>query len=97
MKENCTQSWWCTVSPVSEYLQPLLSSRPHYHTSSVMISKADLSLVPSMCFTQEVASDSTWITIAAWIRGFPQIMIVENAESTESSITFIAHFIKVEV
>ena len=44
-----------------------------------------------MCFTQEVASDSTQIIVAAWIQGFPQIMIVENAESTESAITFTAH------
>ena len=42
-------------------------------------------------FTQEVASDSTQITVAAWIRGFPQIMIVENTESIESAITFTAH------
>ena len=42
-------------------------------------------------FTHEVASDSTQITVAPWIQGFPQIMIVENAESTESAITFIAH------
>ena len=44
-----------------------------------------------MCFTQEVASDPTQITVAAWIQGFPQIMIVENAESTESAITFTTH------
>ena len=42
-------------------------------------------------FTQEVASNSTQITVVAWIRGFPQIMIVENVESTESAITFTAH------
>ena len=50
MKENFTQSWGCTVSPVSEYLQPLLSSRPLHPPSSARISMADLSLVHSMCF-----------------------------------------------
>ena len=48
-------------------------------------------LVPSMCFTQDVASDSTQITVVAWIRVFPQIMIVENAELIESAITFTSH------
>ena len=42
-------------------------------------------------FTQEVASDSTQIIVAAWIQGFPQIMIVTNIESTEPTITFTSH------
>ena len=44
-----------------------------------------------MCFSQEVASDSTQITVAAWIQGLPQIMIVKNVELTESAIAFTAH------
>ena len=50
MKENCTPSWWCTIFPVGVYLQLLLTSRPRYYPSSAMISKADLFLVPFMCF-----------------------------------------------
>ena len=42
-------------------------------------------------FTHGVASESTQITVAAWIQGFPQIMIIENTEPTESAITFTAH------
>ena len=42
-------------------------------------------------FTQEVAADPTQITVAAWIQGSPQIMIVENTESTVLAITFTAH------
>ena len=42
-------------------------------------------------FTDEVASDPTQITVASWIQGFPQMTIVENAESIESAITFTAH------
>jgi len=42
-------------------------------------------------FTHEFAANPTQITIAAWIQGFPQMMIVENAESTESAITSTAH------
>ena len=33
---------------------------------------ADMSLLPYMCFTQEVASDSTQITIATWIQRLPK-------------------------
>ena len=45
----------------------------------------------SCVFTYEVALDSTQITVAVWIRGFPRIMLVKNAESIESAITFTAH------
>ena len=34
-------------------------------------SNADMPKVSSMCFTQGVASDTTQITVAAWIREFP--------------------------
>ena len=58
--------------------------------SNVFQGRLVLSCLPCV-FTQEVASDSTQIIVAAWIQGFPQIMIVKNAESTESAIAFTAH------
>ena len=35
-------------------------------------SNADMPLVPYMCFTQEIASDSTQITVATWIQRLPK-------------------------
>jgi len=93
MKEKCTQYWWCTIFQIVVYLQLLLSSRPRCHPSSVMISKVDLSLVPSMCFYLRDCIRFNPDNCATWIWGFPQIMIVENTESIESAITFTTHSI----
>ena len=72
-------------------MQILLSSRPRYHPSSARISKADLFIGTFHVFLPKGCIDSTQITVLAWIQGFPQIMIIENAESIESAITFTAH------
>ena len=93
MKASYAQpAWQRTIFLIGVYLQLLLSSRPRYHPSSARISKADLSFGTFHVFLlKRLHQVSTQITVAAWIRGFPQIMIVENAESIELAITFTAH------
>jgi len=80
----CFSSWWILATFV--VLQTSLSSffSKDFHGRLV------LWYLPCV-FTHEFAANPTQITIAAWIQGFPQMMIVENAESTESAITSTAH------
>ena len=48
-------------------------------------------MVPSMCFYPRGCIRFNPDNYAALIQRFPQIMIVENAESIESAITFTTH------
>jgi hypothetical protein len=57
----------------------------------MMLSNANLSLVPSMCFYPRYYIRFNLITVAVWIRESPEVMIVENAESIELAITFAVH------